>query len=377
MNRYRMKVLSDGGRRYYYIWDDQEYDIPLRPAQYLKLKTTSGKSPQTVRFSAYSLSIYYNYILETGLQIEEVTELSYTEQHQHFVRFLHWVKAGMHLEKQKNKSTGNRTCNAYLKEVFRFFSYMNKCGYTKPLCVLSVRRAVVENNYRANLIFTQKSFDAYLKEQDNSVQIAEQSEIEKVLIACTNTRDRLLLILLAETGFRIGELLGVDYTKDIDYQKHSIRVRFREYNENNSRAKNAECRTAKISDEAFDFLLHYLAEYRKLLQKQSLLFINIKGDTAGKPMRVESVYDMLKRMEKKIGIKIRPHMLRRYYAVSRRNAGWPLELIQFALGHKHLDTTVKYLGILDDQLMKASCEYYKRHSDIYGIKDLLNEQTEI
>ena len=36
-----------------------------------------------------------------------------------------------------------------------------------------------------------------------------------------------------------------------------------------------------------------------------------------------------------------------------------------------LDTTVKYLGILDDQLMEASREFYEKHSDLYGIKNLL------
>ena len=30
----------------------------------------------------------------------------------------------------------------------------------------------------------------------------------------------LLILLLAETGFRIGELLGVDYVRDIDYEAH-------------------------------------------------------------------------------------------------------------------------------------------------------------
>lgn len=131
---------------------------------------------------------------------------------------------------------------------------------------------------------------------------------------------------------------------------------------------NGTC-NAYLKD-VFGFFL-YLAEYRRLLQRQSLLFINIRGETAGKPMRVESVYDMLDRMEEKTGIKLTPHMLRRYYAVSRRDTGWALELIQLALGHKHLDTTVKYLGILDNQLMTASREFYEKHSDLYGIKDLL------
>ena len=203
------------------------------------------------------------------------------------------------------------------------------------------------------------------------MRAAQEPEIIDILRACTNLRDQLLLLLLAETGFRIGEILGVDYTKDIDYEKQVLKVYFRDDNDNEARAKNAEYRSAKISRETFEFLLHYLAEYRRLLQRQSLLFINIRGETAAKPMRVESVYDMLDRMEEKTGIKLTPHMLRRYYAVSRRDAGWALELIQLALGHKHLDTTVKYLGILDNQLMTASREFYEKHSDLYGIKDLL------
>lgn len=209
-----------------------------------------------------------------------------------------------------------------------------------------------------------KSFKGYFKPKERNVRAAEEVEIIDILQACTNSRDQLLLLMIAETGFRIGEILGVDYTRDIDYQRKTVRVYFRDDNDNNARAKNAEYRKARVSDDTFDFLLRYMNEYRKLLQHQTLLFINIAGETAGKPMMVESVYDMLKRMEKKTGYKLTPHMLRRYFAVSRWNADWTLELISQALGHKHLDTTVKYLGILDDKLMEASREFYERHSDL-------------
>lgn len=84
-----------------------------------------------------------------------------------------------------------------------------------------------------------------------------------------------------------------------------------------------------------------------------------------------SVYDMLKRMEKKTGHKITPHMLRRYFAQSRRQENWNLEMISMALGHKHLDTTIKYLGNLDDKLLEASKEFYEKHSELYGIDRLL------
>lgn len=168
-----------------------------------------------------------------------------------------------------------------------------------------------------------------------------------------------------------AEILGINYARDIDYANHQIRVDFRDDNENDARAKNAEERDGKISDETFDFLLYYLSEYWDLIQHQDFLFINIKGKTRGKPMKVDSVYDMFDRMERKTQVKITPHMLRRYFANTRWDAGWPLELISRALGHKHLGTTTRYLKIIDDRMQEASKEFYSRHSSIYGIQDML------
>lgn len=64
---------------------------------------------------------------------------------------------------------------------------------------------------------------------------------------------------------------------------------------------------------------------------------------------------MFERMEKKTGIKITAHaskILCKY----RWEADWPLEMISQALGHKHLDTTIRYLNVLDDKLKTASQE---------------------
>ena len=371
MNRYRIRISVDGKRKLYYIEDQENYDIVLLPSKYLKHKADANRTPNTVRRLALSICYYLNYLDQTGTELLQVAKKSFEEQSSHFGQFLYWLVEGRHITDNRTAKTGNGTCNAYLKDVFGFFLYLADNGYTEPLRVLAYNQITVSNAVGVKRTIRSKSFKGYLKEKDRNVRAAQEPEIIDILRACTNLRDQLLLLLLAETGFRIGEILGVDYTKDIDYEKQVLKVYFRDDNDNEARAKNAEYRSAKISRETFEFLLHYLAGYRRLLQRQSLLFINIRGETAGKPMRVESVYDMLDRMEEKTGIKLTPHMLRRYYAVSRRDAGWALELIQLALGHKHLDTTVKYLGILDNQLMTASREFYEKHSDLYGIKDLL------
>ncbi len=371
MKKYLVGMQKDGTVKYYYIRNLENYEIELLPTKYLAHKTKSRRSPNTVRRSAFALSFYLEYLSGKELDVTDVLRMKFTDQTEVFIDFLYWLKQGKHKE-ENDKTPRNGTCNAYLKDVFRFYLFI-EMEYQSfgSLKVLSYNQFITPNAVGVRKVIKSHSFHGYLKEEERDVKPAEQDEIVRVLQACTNCRDQLLILLIAETGFRIGEILGVDYIRDIDYENHLLKVYFRDDNENDARAKNAEYRKAKISDDTFEFLIYYLSEYRKELQCQNYLFINITGDTAGKPLKVDSVYDMFTRMEKKTNIKITPHMLRRYFANSRREAGWPLELIQKALGHKHLETTVKYLNIVDDELLDASQRYYEQQQPMYGIEKLL------
>ena len=372
MKRYSVETVEEAATKYFYIQDCETMEMELLPSRYLMHKVRSNRSPNTIKRAAFALCYYLEYLSEKEMDIPQVCQLPYDEQNEHFVRFLYWIKTGQHKKENDKKNPGNGTCNAYLKDVFRFYLFMEtQDPRFQGLRVLSCRQITVANAVGVRRVLRAKAFSGYLRAEDRNVRAADQEEIVTILTAGTNGRDQLLILLIAETGFRIGEILGVSYTRDIDYQNHTIRVWFRDDNENDARAKNAEFRRSRISDDTFEFLLHYLAEYRKLLQHQNYLFINITGETAGQPLKVGSVYDMLGRMEKKTRIRITPHMLRRYFSVIRWNDGWPLEMISQALGHKHLDTTVKYLGVLDDRLMEASKAFYEKHSDDYGIRELL------
>ena len=75
---------------------------------------------------------------------------------------------------------------------------------------------------------------------------------------------------------------------------------------------------------------------------------------------------MLRRLEEKTGIKASPHMLRHYFANARRKDGWKLELISQALGHRNIETTMKYLNITDEELIEVSDAFYSKHQAMYG-----------
>ena len=372
LRQYTVENLTDNGIKYFFIQECEALEMVLLPTKYLKHKTVMNCSPNTVKRSAFAICYYFEYLAEMKIKISQIYDMSYSKQSEHFVEFMHWVKMGRHRNESGKKNPKNGTCNAYLKEVFGFYRYI-EAEYEEPgsLKVLLYSQFVVRNESKTKSMYRTKSFHGYMNSEERNMRTATRKEIITVLQSCTNCRDQLLILILAETGFRIGEVLGIDYTKDIDYQNRKVRVRFREDNENGARAKNFEFRESIVSNDTFECLAHYLAENRKLLQYQTYLFINISGKTAGHAWKADSVYDMFGRMEKKTGIKLAPHMLRRYFAIERWNAGWPLEMVSQALGHRHLETTIKYLNIMDDKLLEASKEFFEKHSNDYGIKQLI------
>lgn len=299
MARYAVEHIWEGKKEYFLIRDHQSWQMVLLPSKYLTHLIRANRSPNTVGRRAKSIRFYLEYLNETKLELSQVAEQEFQEQYEHYVGFLHWLKAGNHLNDKKESLPSNKTCNAYLKDVFRFFCFLELEADMERLKVLYYDSFTTPDSIGVKRKLRFRSFHGYLKEEERNVRPAEHHEILELLKQCTNCRDQLLIMLLAETGYRIGEILGVDYTRDIDYERHTIRVFFRDDNENRARAKNAAYRRAKVSDATFQFLLFYLSKYRELLQHQQMLFVNIEGETKGKALQVDAVYRMLERMEKK------------------------------------------------------------------------------
>lgn len=373
MEQYIVEMQEEKHEKFYFIREIESMNIVLLPSKYLMHKKRSHLSPNTLKEKAFALSYYLNYMANNKLQLKDVYAMTYSKQHEHFTDFLIWLKKGcQHVRKEYKKLPSNETCNAYLKEVFQFYTFLEQeYSQSGSLKVLSDEQFIIRNSVGVRKILNRKGFHGYLQEKGHQGKTIEQDKIFVLLEACTNCRDQILLLLLAETGFRIGELLGVRYQDDIDYSKHALYVNFREDNENNARAKNAEIRKAKISDATFDILMFYIEEYSDLIFKQEYLFVNIAGDFAGQPFKISGVYSMLERLERKTGIKVTPHMLRHYFANARRKDGWRWELISRALGHRKIETTIRYLNTTEEELMEISDEFYNRHQALYDVQELL------
>lgn len=372
MNPYYVDSVRDGKNIYYMIRYQEDMSIVPGPTKYLMHKTRANRSHNTVKRIAFSLSYYLTYLEGSGMVLSDVFDLKYDKQHKHFTDFLQWLKKGMHNRHEKKKIASNNTCNTYLQDVFGWYQFLELQELEfGDLKVLSSHVVSFTSAIGVRFSLARKTFNGYLKGEEHVGRTIEEDNILVLLENCSNVRDQLLILLLAETGFRIGEMLGIHYTTDIDYQKRTLRVQYRDDNDNLAKAKYAEYRRAKVSADTFEILMYYLSEYRELLKKSDYLFVTISGEGIGKPLDVSAVYSMLERLEKKTGIAATPHMLRHYFANERRNNGWDIALISKALGHKHISTTEKYLNIGSEELIEATDEYYRKNKSLFMTDQLV------
>lgn len=155
-----------------------------------------------------------------------------------------------------------------------------------------------------------------------------------------------LCLIQTYTGLRIGELVGIDYERQIDFENNSILID-RTYNGNGKSGKfdlpkTNIIRTIYFNNETKKLLLEQI-QYTKIktmqrgFSKDPLLFKN----RIGNPLRYSSVNRILKNnldMEKKITT----HIFRHTFIAYMIEQGTPMELIAKHVGHTNTKTIQKY-----------------------------------
>ena len=170
------------------------------------------------------------------------------------------------------------------------------------------------------------------KVRGKEVRALNEDEIEKILSSCSRVKDKLLIRLLLDTGLRASELLSITI-KDIDINNNMIRVR---------NTKNGEERVVFFTNET----KHLLKKYIRNKNPDDKLF----------NMSYDALYRKIKRIGKKVGIDLRPHILRHTFATISLKKGMNLITLQKLLGHKDIKTTQIYTHLILEDMKN---EYLK------------------
>ena len=153
----------------------------------------------------------------------------------------------------------------------------------------------------------------------------------------TGLRNLCMLRLMLDAGLRCSEVIKLR-VKHIDWMSGKIALK---------NGKGAKDRTLWISEET----LELLRRWKEKRLAGEYLFTTLTGD----PLNDRYIRTMVKRLAKKADIDkdIHPHTLRHTFATDLYRQTKNIRMVQKALGHSNLSTTMIYTHIVDDELEEA------------------------
>lgn len=156
--------------------------------------------------------------------------------------------------------------------------------------------------------------------------------------APTGHRDLCMIRLMLDTGIRASECLNLE-VKDIDWMTGKFKVR---------KSKRDRARMLWMNQDDLALLTAW-RERRDI--KSGLLFTTLHGT----PIQSRDLRAMVKRRAKKVGIlkDVHPHMLRHTFATDLYRKTLDILLVQKALGHADITTTVIYTHLADHAVETA------------------------
>lgn len=181
---------------------------------------------------------------------------------------------------------------------------------------------------------------------------APRRDIDKILavIPATNLRDRLMFHLVAETGLRASEVLGLhveDLSLALDDERISVL------------GKGNKRRTVLLDDRT---LVKQLRQYLKETgYRNGPLFRAAKNGNGG-GITYQSFQELWQKYREQAGLSISLHQLRHSHATELVNAGVSLTTIRKRLGHSNMQTTLRYAE-QSDQTADAELRAFRRKMD--------------
>jgi len=164
-----------------------------------------------------------------------------------------------------------------------------------------------------------------------------EEDIENILSACKDKRDRAFILLMIDSGLRRAEVLALNWS-DIDLLSGIVRV---------VRGKGGKPRSVVVGIETRRALLKYQFEINSSDNQPVFQTISGKRFTAG------GLRSWLLRISKRAEINITPHALRRTFATLSIRGGMNLVHLQGLMGHASITTTRDYVGLTEEDLVKA------------------------
>ena len=296
------------------------------------------RSPNTVRAYAHGLRLWFEFLgarrlVWDSVGIEDVS------------RFVAWLRAPADNVIVFDDTAAVRsaaTVNRHLAALFGFYDFHARSGGVGVAAELVAWRRGSRGSYKPFLRGI--ASDGPVRTRPVGLRVPRRlpavlgvEEIAVVLAACTRLRDRFLFALLAETGMRVGQALGLRH-EDFVSRRREVRIVARADNANGARAKCSSPTTVPVSAPLVRLYSDYMhTEYGGL--DSDYVFVNLWSAPVGRPLRYGAVAKLVQRLRARTGIEFTPHTLRHSRATELIRAGVAIEVVSKLLTHRSVTTT--------------------------------------
>jgi integrase/recombinase XerD len=164
-------------------------------------------------------------------------------------------------------------------------------------------------------------------------------EVQQILNACLNTRDKLLILLAVDSGLRLTEMASLKW-KDVDMRTGRIEVLC---------GKGGKYRVSAIGKQTLRMMLKYNRELNIEHPRNTDPDQHVFQTDEYAPLGPRSIQSAFLRIKARSGVAFSPHALRRTFAKMSAKSGMNILIIQQLMGHNHVETTRKYIQQLDDE----------------------------
>jgi site-specific recombinase XerD len=172
-------------------------------------------------------------------------------------------------------------------------------------------------------------------------------EIEQIIAATDNPRDRALIELAFASGLRVSELSNLRI-EDLDIRARTLTVR---------EGKGGNDRIGFFGDPAAAALRAYIGD-----RTSGFVFQPSKGALPERRLSPRSILRIVVKVAKRAGIQKRvcTHIFRHSFATACLNAGMDIRFVQQLMGHGSLHFTQRYLHVATANLQGTHMKFHPR-----------------
>ena len=358
---YRAFWCSTDAGAYWSVVDDDSYETVELADRFLQfMRFARCRAESTTRKYAESIALYYNFCSDRSANwtnpditaFQMWLRIAPSPRHPHASRRV-WAGPGHGPARSNNRIN---LISYAVCEMFKFAAAEGMWDESKLNRLFEM--APVQNygpsdrrHHLSTTVILRRRHR--LKPQRNSRRDAPVAVVKNLLAECLNARDALLVAMLATTGLRRGEALGLRLS-DLHFLPTSTSLGCQiegphlhvvpRANSNQARVKNEKPRAVPVTAALIGLYERYRLDRDGCWQarESDFVFVNVYRAPLGEPMKLHAANDLLSRLSRRTGQKVTPHMLRHTFGTGAAQTE-SLDVVAELLGHASLQTTQTYL----------------------------------